>query len=274
MRITLFKYFTLAILTFGFLSNAGAQTDSLLNVLLPINYPSSSFAVGNLGELYIINTDNQLKKLDEKGDSVGVFNQVTKYGKLSYVVAENPWKTLLFYKNFSTIVLLDKYLNIIGSINLRNKNILRAEAITNSYDNKIWVYDEQENKLKKIDDSGNLLSETVDFRNLFDVVPTPKKIIDFDGFVYLYDPKIGFYIFDYYGSFKRKLLFPGWSDFAVIGKSIYGFDSENMYKYTSPMPQAEEFPLPELLRNNTSVKVSNNKLYFLKDQKLGIYLIP
>jgi hypothetical protein len=258
----------------GLQTKADAQTDSLLNVLPSINYPISSFAVGNLGELYIISTDNQLKKLDETGDSVGVFNQVTKYGKLSYVVAQNPWKTLLFYKNFSIIVILDKYLNITGSINLRNKNILRSEAITNSYDNNIWVYDEQENKLKKIDDSGNVLSETTDFRNLFDVVPTPKRIIDYDGFVYLYDPEFGLYIFDYYGSFKKKLPFPGWSDFAVIGKSIYGFDAEKIYKYTSPLPQADEYPLPVNLRNNTSIKVSNHKLYILKDQKLGIYSLP
>ena len=274
MKTASVRYVALVLLIFGFQSNTTAQTDSLFNVLPPIHYPISSFAVGNLGELFIINTDNQLKKLDEKGDSIGVFNQVTKYGKLSYVVAQNPWKTLLFYKGFSTIVILDKYLNIISSINLRNKNILRAEAITISYDNNIWIFDEQENKLKKIDDTGNMLSETVDFRNLFDVAPTPKRMIDYDGFVYLYDPENGLYIFDYYGSFKRKLPFKGWTDFAVIGKSIYGFDAEKIYKYTAPMPLPEEFPLPVALRNNTSIKVNNYKLYILKDQKLGIYSIP
>ncbi|MEO6681278.1 MAG: hypothetical protein ABIN48_00505 [Ginsengibacter sp.] len=274
MKMIFSKYFSLISLALSLQLHAGAQTDSLLNILPPINYPVSSFAAGNLGELYLINTDNQLKKLDEKGDSVGVFNQVTKYGKLSYVVAQNPWKTLLFYKNFSTIVLLDKYLNMISSINLRNKNILRAGAITNSYDNNIWVFDEQENKLKKIDDSGNTLSESVDFRQLFDIVPTPKKMIDHDGYIYLYDPATGIYIFDYYGSFKRKLLFTGWSDFAVIGKSIYGFDSSKIYKYTAPRPDVEEFPLPPNLKNSTSIQITNQKLYILKEQKLGVYSLP
>lgn len=271
---TCFKYHLIIFLFFGVTSSVTAQTDSLLNVLPSINYPISSFAVGNLGELFIINTDNQLMKLDEKGDSVGVFNQVTKYGKLSYVEAHNPWKTLLYYKNFSNIVLLDKYLNVITSINLRNKNILRAEAMTISYDNHIWVYDEQDNKLKKIDDSGNILSETVDFRQLFDEVPTPKRIIDHDGFVYLYDPHAGLYIFDYYGSFKRKLSFQGWSDFAIIGKSIYGFDAQTIYKYTAPMPELEEFPLPAKLQNSTSIKLSNHKLYSLKDGRLGVFPLP
>lgn len=274
MKIIRFRYAVLIFFIMGMQIRTFSQTDSLLNVLPSINYPISSFAVSNLGEIFLINTENQLKKLDEKGDSVGVFNQVTKYGKLSYVVARNPWKTLLFYKNFSTIVILDKYLNIINSINLRNKGILRAEVITNSYDNNIWVFDEQENKLKKIDDSGNLLSETVDFRNLLDVVPSPKKMVDNDGFVYLYDPENGLYIFDYYGSFKRKLSFRGWTDFAVIGKSIYGFDAEKIYKYTPPMPEPEEFPLPVAFRNNSSIKVNNSKLYFLKDQRLGVYSIP
>ncbi len=268
------NYYLIFFLILGTSSAVNAQTDSLLIILPPINYPVSSFAVGKLGELFIINTDNQLKKLDEKGDSVGVFNQVTKYGKLSYVEASNPWKTLLYYKNFSNIVLLDKYLNVISSINLRNKNILRAEAMTISYDNHIWVFDEQENKLKKIDDSGNILSETVDFRQLFDEIPTPKKIIDHDGFVYLYDPQVGLYIFDYYGSFKKKLSFPDWSDFAVIGKSIYGFDAKNIYKYTAPLPELEEFPLPEKLQNSGSIKISNHKLYSLKDGQLVAYPLP
>src|ERR1700747_468753 len=73
-----------------------AQDDSLFSFLKKIEYPLSSFTVDNLGELYTIDIDNQLKKYDEKGDSIGVFNQVTTYGKLSYVVAENPWKVIMF----------------------------------------------------------------------------------------------------------------------------------------------------------------------------------
>src|ERR1700733_603267 len=79
-----------------------AQDDSLFRFLKKIEYPISSFTVDNLGELYIINTDNQLKKYNEKGDSVGVFNQVTRYGTLSYVEAQNPWKAILFYQNYLT----------------------------------------------------------------------------------------------------------------------------------------------------------------------------
>lgn len=250
-----------------------AQDDSLFRFLKKIEYPISSFTADNLGELYIINTDNQLKKFNEKGDSLGVFNQVTKYGKLSYVEAQNPWKVILFYKNYSTIVLLDKFLNVLGNINLRKQNIFQVQAVTSSYDNNIWLYDEQENKLKKIDDQGNTLSESVDFRLLFDSVPTPKKIIDSDGFVYLYDPEKGLYIFDYYGTLKNKLPFLHWTDLAVIDKKIYGFDKNNIYQYSASFPDVKQYMLSPELQNATAIEAKNHRLYVLKNQQLEIYTL-
>lgn len=249
-------------------SNAQPDTFRLINTL---SYPITSFTVDNLGELYIINSSNQLKKLDEKGDSVGVFNQVTKYGKLSYVEAQNPWKTILFYQNFSTIVLLDKYLNVLTSINLRKQNIFRVKAVSTSYDNNIWLYDEQENKLKKIDDAGKLIFESVDFRLLFDSVPSPVQIIDRDGFVYLYDPARGLYVFDYYGSFKNKLPFLQWKDFTVIEKNIYAFDEKYFYSYKIGSLDLKQYLLPASFKNYTSVKVGNNKIYLLKNDSLQFF---
>ncbi|MGN6531462.1 MAG: hypothetical protein ACTHK0_06890 [Ginsengibacter sp.] len=248
-----------------------AQNDSAFRFIEQIPLPVSSFSVDNIGALYLITPGNQLKKYNEKGDSVGVFNEITKYGKLSYVDAENPWKTILFYQNFSTIVLLDKYLNVVTSINLRKQNIFRVRAVTSSYDNNIWLFDEQDNKLKKIDNNGNILSETVDFRLLFDSVPDPVKIMDRDGFVYLYDPQKGIYIFDYYGSFKTRLTFLNWTDMEVFGKNIYGFDKENLYKYTPPLPDAIAFKLPVQLQNNATIKISNRRIYVLKNQRLQIF---
>lgn len=248
-----------------------AQDDSAFHFIKQIPFPVSSFSVDNIGELYLVTSDNQLKKLNEKGDSVGVFNLVTQYGKLTYVNAENPWKTILFYQNFSTIVLLDKYLNVVTSINLRKENIFKVRAVTTSYDNNIWLFDEQDNKLKKIDDNGNVLSETVDFRLLFDSVPDPKQIIDRDGFVYLNDPEKGIYIFDYYGSFKSKLTFFNWKNIAVIGKDIYGFDEESVYKYSPPLPDFTTKKLPAEMQNSSSIQLRNHKIYVLKNNRLSIY---
>ncbi len=254
------------------LSNfAVAQNDSLFRFLKEIEYPISSFSVDNLGELFIINTNNQLKKYNEKGDSVGVFNQVTKYGQLTYVEAQNPWKTILYYEQYATIVLLDKYLNVIASVNLRKNNIFKVQAVTTSYDNRIWLFDEQENKLKKIDETGKVLFESADFRLFLDTVPTPNKIIDADGYVYLYDPNLGLYKFDYYGKFLSRLPLLHLKTVSISGKFVYGIDDINLYRYSQLIPVPEEFVLHEALQHASSVKILNNKIYALKDNKLEIY---
>ena len=202
----LIKALVLLICCFLSIQSAKCQ-DSLLVLQRSLPYKIVSFSVNNIGEIFLINQDNQLIKLDNKWDSIGVYNEISKYGILTYVDAKNPWRTLLYYKDYATIVLLDKYLNEVTKINLRLNNLYQANAINVSYDNNIWLYDEQEQKLKKIDESGKLLSETNDFRQLFSSAPTPVLLKDRDRFVYLYDPTKGLYIFDYYGSFKNKFDF-------------------------------------------------------------------
>ncbi len=250
-----------------------AQMDSGFHFFSKYNYNIVSFTVSNIGEFYFINKDNQLKKFNEKGDSVGVFNEVTKYGQLSFVEADNPWRTILYYKNFSTIVLLDKYLKVLTSINLRKMNIFRVKAVSASYDNNTWVFDEQESKLRKINDDGKVLMETVDLRTIFDSVPSPEQIIDRDGFVYLYDPLKGLYIFDYYGTFKNRLTFLHWKYVSVMGKFIYGFDDNYLFSYNIGSLNLIQYPLPSNFKDYTSLKISNNKIYLLKNNQLEVFTL-
>ena len=68
---------------------------------------------------------------------------------------------------------------------------------------------------------------------LFDSVPSPTQITDKANFVYLYDPEKGFYIFDYYGSFKNRLAFLNWTNVAVSEKNMYGFSNNKSYTVTN-----------------------------------------
>ncbi len=100
------------------------------------------FSVDNLGNIYVINNDNQLKKLSPRGDSLAVFNDVRRYGKIGSIDVTNPLKILVYYRDFTTIIELDRFLNIINTIDLRAQNILQAKAVGLAYDNNVWVFDE------------------------------------------------------------------------------------------------------------------------------------
>ena len=252
---------------------AQAQNDSAFSFFKIIKGNYTNFNVDNLDNIYLITAGNQLKKINGNGDSVGVFNDVKRYGNLSYIDVTNPLKILLYYKSFATVVMLDRFLNIRNSINFRKKNIFTVQSIATSYDNNIWLFDEQDYKLKKIDEDGKLLQETTDFRMLFDSVPSPTQLTDKENFVYLYDAEKGFYIFDYYGAFKNRLPFLNWKNIAVSEKNMYGFANNKLYSYELNSFILKEYKLPAFIANNAEIKAINGKVYLLKDDGIYIYSV-
>ena len=250
-----------------------AQSDSAFQFIKSIKGDFAYFNVDNLDNLYLITSNNQLKKLNENGDSVAVFNDVKKYGNPDYIDVTNPLKALLYYKNYSTIVMLDRQLAIRNTINLRRQNIFYVNSVTLSYDNYIWIFDEEDYKLKKIDEQGKVIQASVDLRMLFDTVPSPVKIIDRDNFVYLYDPEKGFYIFDYYGAFKNRLAFLNWTNVEVNGTTMYGFSNNKLYNYQLKSLQLKEYNLPAFFGKFISIKAMNGKVYLLNEKGIDIYQI-
>ena len=186
----------------------------------------ANVAMDNLDNLYILSSTGQIKKYNAAGDSVGVYNQVRNFGKIPSMDVSNPLRILLFYKDFSTVVVLDRFLSNQSTLDLRKFSILNPSAIGNSYDNNIWAFDEYDNKLKKIDQQGNQLLETPDFRTIFGHSISPQKIINDNGLVYLADTSNGVFIFDNYGSFKKKIAIKNWQTIAVTNNNIISVSNE------------------------------------------------
>ena len=256
------------------LANAGkAQTDSAFKLLRIVKGDIADFTVDNLDNVYILNSRNQLKKYDTNGDSVAIFNDVKKFGKVSFIDVSNPLKVLLYYKDFSTVVILDRFLNIRNTIDLRKQNIFQVKAIGQSYDNKIWVYDELENKLKKIDEDGKQLQETSDFRLLLGQAPSPVKIFDENKYVYLYDSLQGVYVFDYYGALKNNIMIFRWNNFKVVGKYIFGSRGDTLYRYEIRTFQYDEWKMPEQIFRSKAFNFTSSRLYALKNDGIEIYSI-
>jgi hypothetical protein len=153
-------------------------------------------------------------------------------------------KILLFYKDFSTVVILDRLLASQSSLDLKRYNILNPCAIGNSYDNNIWVYDEFDNKLKKIDEQGNKLLETPDFRTVFDQNISPQKIFSDNGLVYLADTTNGVFVFDNYGSFKKRILVKNWQTIAIANSNIISTNNEFISVFNSSTQMQRQKKIP------------------------------
>ncbi len=248
-----------------------AQVDSSFELIRRFKGDITAFAVDNLENIYLLSSSDQLKKLNAAGDSVAVYNNIRKNGKLSLIDVSNPLRVLLYYKNFSQVVILDRLLNIRNTIDLRDQNIFQVQAICLSYDNGIWLYDELENKLKKIDEEGKLVFETADFRQLFGEAFTFISITDMNGLIYLYDRKKGIFAFDYYGALKNRIPFTGADHIKITGQVIQGIRNDSLIRYQPQFFTFQEYPLPPLFHDAISLSYSSSKLYVLKRNELAVY---
>ena len=265
------KKLTIFFLLFTFCFKGVTQTDSSFKPLKKIKGDIVSFAADNFDNIYLLNSSDQLKKIDANGDSVAVFNNVRKYGKVAQIDVSNPLRVLLYYKDFSTVVILDRLLNIRGTIDFRKQDIFQVQAVCLSYDNKIWVYDEFEHKLKKVDEDGKVLFATTDFRQLFDEAFSFTSICDQDGFLYLYDKNKGVYVFDYYGALKNIFALTGYDNFRSVGKFITGTRNDSLMRYQPSSLLLQEVKLPETFRKAQSILFTATKAYALKKDELEIY---
>lgn len=264
-------YIILALLASPFLSHA--QNDSSFQLVNTIRGDIVEFTVDNLDNIYILTSRNQVKKLDLNGDSMAVFNDVRKFGQASLIDVSNPLKVLLYYKDFATLVVLDRLLNIRNSIDLRKQGILQARAIGPSYDNQVWVYDEWEGKLKKINEEGKLILETPDFRSLFTPSLMPLKLYDENKYVYLYDSLLGVGVFDYYGSLKNTIKITHWQNFRVTGKYIFGSSGNRLFRYEISSSRLDEWTMPLALLKSKAFNFTSTRLYALKNDAIEVYSI-
>ena len=247
------------------------RTDTAFKFTNSVKGEVSDFTTDNLGNIYLISGEGRLKKLNPNGDSLAVFNDVRRYGKLYSIDVTNPLKVLLYYRSFGTIVILDRFLNVRTTIDLRRENLLQVKAIGQAYDNNIWVFDEQESKLKKIGDDGKILDQSADFRMIFDSMPSPQFIVDQNKFIYLCDSLKGVYLFDYFGAFKNRIAFVGWTDFTVINGILFGRGKTSLYRYEPGSLKLAEYPIPAYMSDAKKIRITAGNLYVLKDNRLDVY---
>lgn len=266
------RYFSITLSLFFCAAFSYAQQDSFP---LSKRYGGgiADFTVDNLGNIYLLYRTDQLKKISPQGDSIAVFSAMRRYGQVYSIDVTNPLKVLLYYRDFGTVVALDRLLNIRNTVDLRKLNIFQAKAVGLSYDNNIWVFDEQDGKLKKVTEEGRIANETNDLRQLFDSLPSPDHLIDQDRFVYLYDSTKGIYLFDYYGSLKNRVRLLNWRDVKVLEKSVYGHNGNYMFRYDVGTLNLQQVLMPPAWRGASRIHITPGRIYVLNKGSLEIYAV-
>ncbi|MFZ9262865.1 MAG: hypothetical protein ACO3AA_05995 [Chitinophagaceae bacterium] len=229
------------------------------------------FNVDELDCIYALSTSGQLKKYSSNFDSIAVFNDIRRYGNLNTIHIQNPLRALLFFKDFNAIVAVDRLMQVIQKVDLRRINLFQLSTIAPSYDNMIWIYDEQVSKIKKIGLDGKIAFESVDLRMVFNEKISPFKMFEHQGALYLVDHENGIYIFDYYGGFKFKIHYPGIIDCQSLGNLLIGRNKDQIWMMKEGDLSPISISIPKQILEASQFYLASKMAYTLKDGAIAIY---
>ena len=257
------KVFTLLVFSFFTLSTVFAQSDSIFQLIRSFQGDIRMFTADHLGNLYLVDRKDQVKKISSKGDSLAVYNDVRRLGPLHSIDVSNPLQPMLYYSDGVRFVVLDRFLNPVTRIDLQASEILQLKTWTRSYDNQIWLFDPLAYALKKVDLSGKVQWSTPDFRLFLGRPFMPARLFDQDRNLYLYEAGQGVYVFDYFGNLKNGIQIFDWQDFQVDGGYIFGRKADTLYRYEIKSTFYDEWTLPVELRGAVQYTIRGKLVYAL-----------
>ncbi len=148
-------------------------------------------------------------------------------GNIGSIDATSPLKILIYYPSFSTCIVLDRRLLETSRFNLIDLGLGEINTIAFSRDGTLWVFDDHEQRLLKVNTQGSVIPQSDDLRLVFDERIKPTKAIESGGAIYLNVPDRGILVFDLYGQYKTQILEAGLKDFQVINEASVLYEKDD-----------------------------------------------
>ena len=135
MRLLLHIFFILACLPAVQLRAADS-----LRLIRSIPMEARLMNVDDLGNVYVVRSNNSLVKFTETGDSSTFYRSVLN-GDIGSVDVTNPLRVVVYYPSYAKVILLDRMLAPKNELDLKKINIVPNASVALSADGNLWVYD-------------------------------------------------------------------------------------------------------------------------------------
>jgi len=238
---------------------------------IPLSSPTTISQDRN-GRIYFLDPLRNLLRLDTLGRPLDTFSPPTR-GRIGSIEAWNPMKILLFYEDRQALLLLDRFLRPISNTDLRDLNYEGiARAATPAADDGIWLFDETNLTLSKLD--LRLRKVTVETplnlildRERFDV----RQLREYQNMLYLLDYNNGIYVFDNLGNYKKSIPLNGLGYIGFRGNELYFVQDGQLHFYDLYTSTKRTVALPEKEQYLTAL-ADDSRLYLFSKEKVAIYL--
>ncbi len=225
--------------------------------------------VDELDQIYTISASNTILKHDEKGEVRFEYSDNT-LGAISVFDVSNPMQILAFHKDFQVVKIFDRTLTLNSKIDLNQLNLFEIKTVASANDNRIWIFDELNQELLKIDKGGKIQGRNNDLRLRLQENASPYQMIDFQNKVYLFDAKHGVLIFNAFGEYVNQRPFSHLGQFTYSQGKLFYLREGTLIAYDLRDGSEEVLLQLDSKGNKDAYYQVRDKLIYLEDDKIII----
>jgi len=222
-----------------------------------------------LSNVYLYN-GVELVKYDVNGAKKSWYSNKMN-GSIRCVDVTNPFKILVLHKDFNKLVILNDKLDVLNEgMDLLNMRLYCVDAVCFSQDNNIWLYEERDNELVKIDNNGNVIYQTGNLisHSLSNINPLLMKERG-DGIYVLKGDRTGIIVFDNYGNYRYTILKEDLRTISLSGRFMYVVAGKSVYKYDYLSKKMDKWF--DIEKNFKDIWLQNDKMFLLISREVLIY---
>ena len=251
-------------LTFG---TVVSQNEPLKKIgELPV--AATGVVTDKIGNIYTFKNE-EIMRHASKSDRVRR-ESFKKYGNISSVDVINPLKILVFFQDLVLIVFLDNELGIRGqTLELDFMGYPQVTAVCRSYDNGTWLFDKSTFRLSRLSEN---LRETNSTSNLMQITGSqinPDMMIETNRRLYLSDYNEGIFVFDFFGTFIRKIHAKGVKSLDFFGDNVYFLTDKEIGILDETTSDIHYVDNPN--KEATSMAVQKNRILLSDGKKIDVF---
>ncbi|UZD24308.1 hypothetical protein [Algoriphagus halophytocola] len=188
-----------------------AQDDNTLgNPLAAISLENPDLvAIDTKDQIFISNSSGDIYLYAKEGEQLNLFSP-SRQGKLDQLEAAWTVNIFSFSADLQQYRILDRFLNPLAEQGFLGTEVNLAKAATLGNNNVVWVWDESDLSLKKVDFLRNIVTESQPLNLILDSSDLSiSEIREFKNRLFVNVPKSGVYIFDNQANLMGKLNLSG-----------------------------------------------------------------
>lgn len=230
-------------------------------------------SMDNRDQIFISSRQGDLYLYDSKGNRLNYFSP-PRQGRINQLEAAWTVNIFTFSEDLQEYRVLDRFLNPIAEHNFFDASINLAKAATFGNNNIVWVWDESDLSLKRMDYLRNLVLDAqplpllTDSKNL-----NILEMREFKNRLFVLAPEEGVFVYDNQGNLIRQINLKQVPNLCLYKDYLLWIENNHLNTYC--LSTKAIFKLFEVKDSKASkVVVGNTKLLLVEGDKVKIYNMP